>query len=111
MKKKVFLLMVVLIMLVLWTLFRVVLSIPGFSEWFVYFPPIPFIFSLICLFDGKESSNYKYIIVMTIALLLSIPWLSHSGFEMTSTYMYRALSILAGSAVAMATSYLVNKID
>jgi uncharacterized membrane-anchored protein len=107
MKKKVFLSVAAFAMLALWILFRYFFYIDGFSEWFVYFPVAPFIFSFICLFNEKKGSSYKSIIGFMIGILLSLTLLSTSQFNITS--VSKILSTLAGCGVAIAIVYYVRK--
>ena len=106
MKKYIFLLVTAFTMLTLLVLFRWLFYIDGFSEWFVYFPIIPFIFSLISLFSEKISSNYRAIISMTAGLLFTLIVLSP---YFSIVLVYQILSGLAGCGTAMAISYFVKK--
>jgi len=97
------LLAVALIMLMLLILFRVIFNNHSFLKWIIYFPALPLISSLICLFSEKRTDIYKIVIIMTIGLMISV-----TRFDDIIS-VYQMLSILVGGAVAMGIVYFAKK--
>jgi predicted membrane protein len=106
MKKKILLSVVMFTMLALFILFIVVFRNYSFFEWIIYFPVVPFIFSLIGIFSEKERRSYRGIIVVTIVMLLSFTMLS-ACFNIT--YVYQILSTLAGCGMTLVIAYYLRK--